>query len=515
MITHKVVLHSIAPESDLKRIIIYISALKSSTTNQSIDWVKNLPHPLFTHCSSDTAREVTNQLTEMGGIVVCTPPLKTKKESGVVQPETIKISATKKELKGTWHISFAIIFFLTIIGLAVLVPTIYWAYTSSRSADEKSYKAAKKGTQLIGTKQFDEASTLLRKSIKDNPYNTAPYIAEAMNLMSKARAQMDSTNWSAYGIRNKNSREKGGYGNLPRAGQDRMPIAEATQAIQILKKALKLEPSNPEIYRWLGYIYQQKGLYNNAEMYMRNADSILPTNVLYKNLLGNLYIETEHFSKADYIFREALALDSNNIHTLKNLGFLNQFYLNDTNLAWRYYYKYMQKNPQKQNDFDVNIIKKELMHIVWKRYNTPFFRRGTSEPFKQYESKRRSLQKQLERSNSAETTEKLALLFAKNGKYPEAKNYFQKAIILDNNRTTAYIYLTLLHAAEGELPIAQMMLNKAKDQGSKDPFVYKNLALFDKFYNNNPYNAKENFDKYIRFGADSYKHHLQKEFEDN
>ncbi len=512
MPSHKLVLKSVSPQSDLKAVVHLVSEIKGSSINQSIDWIKHLPLTLSSNSSEEKSLEIITTLKGLGAHVECSPPILQKKQPQP-RPNIKKQRVSKKDIQSTWSISAGIIIALGVIALAIFIPTINWIYSTTRPADEKSLRAAHEGSKLIGQKQFTKASTLLRKSIKDNPYNTAPYIAEAINLISKARSKMDSTQWSGYGVSKKRkSNDLGGYGNLPKTGIDRLPLPEATKAIHILKKALQLEPKNPEIFRWLGYIYQQKGLYNKAESNIKKAITLTPNNVLYKNLLGKLYLENQHYSKADYVFRQALELDTNNIHTLKNLGLLNQFYLNDTSLAQHYYFKYMQKNPSQQNDFDVNIIKKELMQIVWKKYNSNYFLNGSTRSFSKYEAKRKQLQLELKQSRSAKKTEELALLFAKNGKINEAKDYFQKALIIDPGLTSSYNYLALLHASKNELTVTRMMLNRALAKGSKDPFVFKNLALFEKYYNNNPTLSMKYLKRYLDYGGDTHKRDLKSEF---
>jgi tetratricopeptide (TPR) repeat protein len=97
------------------------------------------------------------------------------------------------------------------------------------------------------------------------------------------------------------------------AGQ--FPRAEAT-----CEKVLEQEPNNPDALHLLGMISQHSGnLIRAAEMMDRSIQASPWQPVYYCNL-GNVYREQNRDDEAIACYRNAIALDAENVESLNNLG---------------------------------------------------------------------------------------------------------------------------------------------------------------------------------------------------
>ena len=65
-----------------------------------------------------------------------------------------------------------------------------------------------------------------------------------------------------------------------------------------LKQALRIQPTNPHVLRLLGVISAQRTQYSEALQYLNNSLKALPKNSLALSNLGNVFHELKEYSNA-------------------------------------------------------------------------------------------------------------------------------------------------------------------------------------------------------------------------
>ncbi len=81
---------------------------------------------------------------------------------------------------------------------------------------------------------------------------------------------------------------------------------------ETLRKAIELEPDNPEAYLKLGRCYYVQGMFEEAEETLRKAVGLEPFNGETYSLLGRCYEELGRYEEEERILREAVELDPSN-----------------------------------------------------------------------------------------------------------------------------------------------------------------------------------------------------------
>lgn len=70
------------------------------------------------------------------------------------------------------------------------------------------------------------------------------------------------------------------------------------RAIKKLKKAIKEEPDNADIYNYLGFAHRKIGDYDNSKIYYEEALSIEPDHKLALEYQGELFLKLDHVHSA-------------------------------------------------------------------------------------------------------------------------------------------------------------------------------------------------------------------------
>ena len=85
----------------------------------------------------------------------------------------------------------------------------------------------------------------------------------------------------------------------------------------MIKRALKLKPDSGYIIDSLGWVYFQKGLYDEAILYLEKSAKITPDDPTINEHLGDAYFKKHEYEKAIEYFNKALSLKHPNEEELK------------------------------------------------------------------------------------------------------------------------------------------------------------------------------------------------------
>lgn len=97
-------------------------------------------------------------------------------------------------------------------------------------------------------------------------------------------------------------------------------LKQYARAIEVYKKALKINPNHIDTYINLGMIYYRLGRYSDAIDTYKQALKIKPDNKAFYNKLGTIYIIIGKYSSAIESFEQVLGIDPRNPDTHFNLG---------------------------------------------------------------------------------------------------------------------------------------------------------------------------------------------------
>ena len=80
------------------------------------------------------------------------------------------------------------------------------------------------------------------------------------------------------------------------------------EAMSLVQKALKLRPDSGYIADSLGWIYFKKGSYDDALYYLEKAVNVSPNDPTINEHLGDVFLAKKNFQKALDLYRKALYL---------------------------------------------------------------------------------------------------------------------------------------------------------------------------------------------------------------
>ncbi len=94
----------------------------------------------------------------------------------------------------------------------------------------------------------------------------------------------------------------------------------AEKAIELLNKAIQLEPSNAELYSMLGTIhYSRTSNTNSAINAFKKAIELEPKNTLHYSQLADCYVRSKRFDEAATLYRKILEINPDNGLAKKSL----------------------------------------------------------------------------------------------------------------------------------------------------------------------------------------------------
>jgi tetratricopeptide (TPR) repeat protein len=89
------------------------------------------------------------------------------------------------------------------------------------------------------------------------------------------------------------------------------------EAMALIKSALKLKPNSGYIIDSLGWVYYQRGLYDEALDNLEKASSLTPNDPWISEHLGDVYLKKRMYKKSLEMYKKALSLNHPNQNKLK------------------------------------------------------------------------------------------------------------------------------------------------------------------------------------------------------
>jgi tetratricopeptide (TPR) repeat protein len=123
---------------------------------------------------------------------------------------------------------------------------------------------------------------------------------------------------------------------------DKLLSAETLQILQNLLKRIAAEPYSHEAWSLLGNTYYDADLPEDAIIAYSRALTIKPDDTDILNDQGAMYRQKGEFSKALSNFEKALKIDSYNLESLYNIGYVNAFDLNNIPGAIQIWKRYLE-----------------------------------------------------------------------------------------------------------------------------------------------------------------------------
>ena len=89
------------------------------------------------------------------------------------------------------------------------------------------------------------------------------------------------------------------------------------EAMDLIKRALKINPDSGYIIDSLGWVYFQKGQYDEAILHLKKSAELTPDDPTINEHLGDAYFKKNEYEKALKYFNRALSLEHPNAEKLK------------------------------------------------------------------------------------------------------------------------------------------------------------------------------------------------------
>ena len=80
------------------------------------------------------------------------------------------------------------------------------------------------------------------------------------------------------------------------------------EAQKMIERAIELKPDNGYIIDSLGWVYYQKGQYDDALNYLNKAFALIPTDPTVAEHLGDAYFKTKQYEKSLELYNKAIKL---------------------------------------------------------------------------------------------------------------------------------------------------------------------------------------------------------------
>ena len=342
MATHKIVLCELTKRSDLAGVLHVVSAVLKVSPEQAKVMVQRLPLTLVDHCTAAQAEKLLRILAELHAGAEAQPPLPIATSPLVATPADPATHAKVKRWFRSWPALLSVLLILAVSGAGVLVGGQYI---------RKLFHSIPQG--------IDKAQ--VEKQLAAKPNDVTLLIQKSVALLALAHKRMEVDGWKHYGAITS---------DVPTEGQDLMPLPELDTALSALYQAEKLAPQNPEVYRWLGEVYLQKGLAPEARAFVERAIALQDTNPAYRNLLGLCFLAEGQPVKAQDALFHAYRLSPDYLQTYRNLGMLMMDHLDDTARGVEWLFQYLVRDGGK--DPDRYALRKQLVAAAWAVFNPPF-----------------------------------------------------------------------------------------------------------------------------------------------
>ena len=98
---------------------------------------------------------------------------------------------------------------------------------------------------------------------------------------------------------------------------ERGPSSRLDEAVELIQRALKVDPDNPSFLDSLGWAYVQQGKLDLADPPLTTAAGKVPTNSVIQDHLGDLREKQKRSADAIAAWQKALAGDGDSIDRAK------------------------------------------------------------------------------------------------------------------------------------------------------------------------------------------------------
>lgn len=484
---YKVILESLTLQSDLKGVVLAVASILQIDKREAVERVKALPLVLAENCSETQARLMGDMLRGMGAGVGVTPPL----PSLAVEVGPSEEGKPRRHRRWrTW-----VMLGLTVMGLVGLlvaggVLLLLWVHpTPEKSRD------------LLHQGKIQEARQSLKKQLRHSPDDVELLVQQGQLYLGIARRKMDASGWEGYGEGTR----------IPDSGTDLLRLPEADSALEVLQRAAARDPKRGDVQRLISLVYQQKGLFHDAEIAARRAVELEPGDVDNWNQLGVVLVELEQYGPAEQALYSALKVRGDDPGAIKNLGILNLYHNRDTVRAAAFLIRYL-GTAEGVRDMDRHLLRKDLARAMFGQFNPPLRTLlPDSLPFAIYEQRRRRLAERADGLDNSQVQEELGVLYTSRSMFEPAEACLIRATKLNPGQESAWRMLALLQFMKGNFDQTTNTLRAAARTGNRDPFIYRNLGMMEKYWKADPEAAEKAWNQYLGLAGDSWVDRVRRE----
>jgi phosphopantetheinyl transferase (holo-ACP synthase) len=97
------------------------------------------------------------------------------------------------------------------------------------------------------------------------------------------------------------------------------------------------------------------------------------------------------------------------------------------------------------------------------------------------------------------------------GERNAAEDCFIRAIQISRRNESSRKMLAVMYLKEADYEKALMVMLGAAENGTRDPFFWKNIGVLQKYYKANQVEAKKAFNRYFALGGDSHEKRVRRE----
>lgn len=453
----------------------YLGNYLETNETEVSGWLSHLPHTLTTKATQYRAQELKKILEDFGYVLEISPELDglepSSKDSHFVVPS---IQTPRRFLNPSILAIFGIAFVFSISLIFVLVLL----------QKEKSPGNPKK-------------ETLARASKNDDFF-----LQQGIQKFQQLRRIGNKQQWKGHLISDSWDQP---IEELP--NYFKSELGEST--LRDFLRAIEYNSANLEARLWLAKLYLERdepalavSQYQYCLKLKGNSTDIL-------NALAQAHIQNQEPQSALKSLLRALKIDNNNPITLKSLGNLYRYTLNDSQKALKYYLHYL--NQEHQKDFERPIIRKEVVRLKL----SPLISLTRKSPleFEEFERRRTQWEKEYSRDPKTETLNKLANLYYQQRKWREAEIYYLRSLQKDKKQIPGYAELARLYIEKREYPRALDVLTKAYKNNSINGEILYTYAVLEKYYREDKKFTKELLREYLALGDSRFRDQVYRELE--
>jgi len=263
------------------------------------------------------------------------------------------------------------------------------------------------------------------------------------------------------------------------------------EAEEMFKKAIEVNPDNPDTYIKLGWCYKEQKRYPEAMEMIKKAQNMNPTNSWSYVELGNCYKDLGKYQEAEEVFKKALAINPNDSSVYIDLGLLYQkqglyskaiaIYNSALSINCRNKLAYVELgqcySDQKMYQKAEEILKKSII-VEPDNYEAYIILAQIYRDQSIKESEQESLLKKVLDINPSygEAYIQLGWFYKCKLEYQKAEEMFKEAIKLDSKNPVPYIELADCYRKQDKSVAEEILFKNIKGKCTHDR-IYGYLAM--------------------------------------